>query len=87
MRVSDTPDEPPKAIAAVRSLLRTFPMEGYPDSPQNAEMNDFLDTWDRWDRYMLLSLAGVLVRWIAIEREMTEDEVLDALVEENWPRY
>jgi hypothetical protein len=80
--------EPAKAIAAIRSMLRAFPMEGLAVTEPDADspVGDFvLSEMSPLDRYQLLSVAATMVRWVAWERNMSEEAVLDAFVEENWP--
>ena len=78
--------EPPKAIDAIRSLLRTFPLEGAPEPSQNAALDSMLSEWTPMDRYQLVAAAATMVRWLAQEKGLSENAVLDSLVEENWPR-
>ena len=48
-------------------------------------MEDASVPWEPVERYQLAAIAAAMVRWVAHERGVSEDEVLDAFVEENWP--
>jgi hypothetical protein len=83
--VTREPRDAPKAIAAIRSLLRSFPLDADTADGHATEMDEVLESWEPIDRYQLLAVAAAMVRWLAVERGMTEEDLLDAFVDENWP--
>jgi hypothetical protein len=61
-------------------------MDGAPaPSHDGGALGEVLESWEPIERYQLVAIAAAMVRWVAIERGMTEDEVLDAFIEDNWP--
>ena len=82
-------DEPPlpgvatgrRCIAAIRSLLATFPQTDAPPGGGDGGVDvwGFVQDADPLTVYQLVSLSAATIRWASVELGRPESEILDEL--------